>query len=192
MYFRRLRLLFRPAALTPTPMKPINQLTDNELAQLARRAAALPDAPAALLAAANALMPTPPTPATLPELARASTRLLAAALRFDSWAGAPLAFGMRSLPADTRHLLFSAMGRDIDLRITPAEEQVALAGQILGPDESGRVELRGAGLAKRVAAIDDLGEFRLDGIERGTYLLTLHMGSDEIALPPIEVGGRHG
>jgi hypothetical protein len=192
MYFRRLRLLFRPDAPTPKAMKPIDQLTDEELALLAQRAAALPDAPAALLAAANALMPEPPARTTLPELARAATRLLAASLRFDSWAGAPLAFGMRALPADTRHLLFSAMGRDIDLRITPADEQFALAGQILGPDESGRVELCGAGVAKRVAAIDDLGEFRLDGIDRGTYLLTLRMGNDEIALPPIEVGGRHG
>jgi hypothetical protein len=173
-------------------MKPIDQLTDEELALLAQRAAALPDAPPALLAAANALMPEPPPRAALPGVARAATRLLAAALRFDSWAGAPLAFGMRALPADTRHLLFSAMGRDIDLRITPAEERFALAGQILGPDESGRVELSGAGVAKRVAAIDDLGEFRLDGIDRGTYLLTLRMGNDEIALPPIEVGGRHG
>jgi hypothetical protein len=174
-------------------MKPIDQLTDEELALLAQRAAALPDAPAALLAAAHALMPEPPPKTTLPELARAATRLLAASLKFDSWAGAPLAFGMRALPADTRHLLFSAMGRDIDLRITPADESFALVGQILGPDESGRVELScGGGASKRVAAIDDLGEFRLDGIDRGTYLLTLRMGNDEIALPPIEVGGRHG
>jgi hypothetical protein len=174
-------------------MKPTCQLTDDELALLAQRAAALPDAPAALLAAASALMPEPPPKITLPELARAATRLLAASLKFDSWAGAPLAFGMRALPADTRHLLFSAMGRDIDLRITPADERFALVGQILGPDESGRVELTSGGAAaKRVAAIDDLGEFRLDGIDRGTYLLTLRMGNDEIALPPIEVGGRHG
>ena len=173
-------------------MKLIDQLTDEELALLAQRAAALPDAPPALLAAAHALMLEPPPQTSLPELARAATRLLAAALRFDSWAGAPLAFGMRALPADTRHLLFSAMGRDIDLRITPADEQFALAGQILGPDESGRVELSGGGAAKRMAVIDELGEFRLDGIDCGTYLLTLRMGNDEIALPPIEVGGRHG
>lgn len=175
-------------------MKPIDRLTDDELTQLARRAAALPGAPPALLAAASVLMQeAAPAPAALPELARAATRLLAAALRFDSWAGAPLAFGMRALPADTRHLLFSAMGRDIDLRITPADECFALAGQILGPDESGRVELSsGGGAPKRVAAIDELGEFRLDGIDSGTYLLTLRMGNDEIALPPIEVGGRHG
>ena len=97
------------------------------------------------------------------------------------------------MPADTRHLLFSAMGRDIDLRIAPAEELFALSGQILGPDEAGRVEVNAAGSAdKRVASIDDLGEFRVDGLPKGTYLLTLRMGSDEIALPPIEVGKRYG
>lgn len=181
-------------------MKPIHRLTDDELAQLAAQAAALPDAPPALLRAAEALMPAAPPPRTSATpvaagaaLARAATRLLAAALRFDSWAPAPLALGMRALPAETRHLLFSAMGRDIDLRVTPAEDRFALVGQILGPDESGRVELRGCdGTSLRVAPIDELGEFRLDDVDRGTYLLTLRMGEDEIALPPIEVGGRHG
>jgi hypothetical protein len=162
---------------------------DDALAPLVKRAASLPDAPPELIGAATALWPKP----SVADVARSAARLLAAVLKFDSWAGAPLAFGMRSLPADTRHLLFSAMGRDIDLRIGRCEELFALSGQILGPDESGRVEINAAGSAdKRVAAIDDLGEFRVDGLPRGTYLLTLRMGGDEIALPPIEVGSRHG
>jgi hypothetical protein len=171
-------------------MKPIDRLTDDELAAQAQRAAALPDAPPSAIAAAQALWPKK---ASLADVARAGTRLLAAVLRFDSWAGGPVGFGMRSLPADTRHLLFSAMGRDIDLRITPADEHFALSGQILGPDDAGRVELASAGTPdRRVVAIDDLGEFRLDGLAKGTYLMTLRMGRDEIALPPIEVGSRHG
>jgi hypothetical protein len=173
-------------------MKPDDQLTDEDLASLLPRAAAMPDAPDPLIRAAEDLAPRGATPG---DVARAATRLLAAALRFDSWAGAPLAFGMRALPSDTRHLLFSAMGRDIDLRITPAEAHFALAGQILGPDESGRVELTpqaGQGEGRRTAAIDELGEFRLDGVHRGTYRVTLRMGGDEIVLPPIEVGERHG
>lgn len=173
-------------------MKPDDQLTDEELASLVPRAAAMPDAPDDLIRAAEDLAPRG---AAGGGVARAAARLLAAALRFDSWAGAPLAFGMRALPADTRHLLFSAMGRDIDLRITPAERHFALAGQILGPDESGRIELTpqaGQGEGRRTAAIDELGEFRLDDVHSGTYRLTLRMGSDEIVLPPIEVGGRHG
>jgi hypothetical protein len=178
-------------------MKPDDQLTDQDLAFLVPRAAAMPDAPGDLIRAAGNLAAR----ASAGDVACAATRLLAAALRFDSWAGAPLAYGMRALPAETRHLLFSAMGRDIDLRITPAEPDFALAGQILGPDETGRVELtpysgQGAtasGPAQpRTASIDQLGEFRIDAVPSGSYRLTLCMGGDEIVLPPIEVGGRHG
>lgn len=188
MYFG-LSCLLLSADDLPCAMKSIHQLTDQELYTLAQRAAELPDAPPAAVAAAQALWRS----VSAVDAARAATRLLAAVLRFDSWAGGPLSYGMRSMASDTRHLLFCAMGRDIDLRITAADELFALSGQILGPDESGRVELAGAGGAdKRVAAIDDLGEFRLDGLAEGTYLLTLRMGGDEIALPPIEVGSRHG
>src|SRR5512137_940942 len=115
-----------------------------------------------------------------------------AALTFDSWASGPLAFGVRGVPSDTRHLLFSAMGRDIDLRITPAAGAFALTGQILGPDESGIIELAdesAAGRAgARVTALDELGEFRLDGVGTGTYVLTLRLGDDELVLPPLHVG----
>jgi hypothetical protein len=170
-------------------MKSPDQITDDEFAPLVRQAADLPDAPAEMLMAASQLFSAP----TLRSTARAATRLLAAALRFDSWAAAPLAFGMRSQPDDIRHLLFSAMGRDIDLRIASSKAQFVVTGQILGPDESGRAELtaqRGSSAHKRVAPIDELGEFHLDNIERGTYMLTLHMGGDEIVLPPIEVGAQ--
>jgi hypothetical protein len=173
-------------------MKSDDQLTDADLAALLPRAAAMPDAPPDWLRAAEDLSPRGDAAGSV---ARGAKRLLAAALRFDSWAGAPLAFGMRALPSETRHLLFSAMGRDIDLRITPAAPHFALAGQILGPDESGRVELTpqaGQGEGRRMAAIDELGEFRLDDVHSGTYRLTLRMGNDEIVLPPIEVGERHG
>jgi hypothetical protein len=40
----------------------------------------------------------------------------------------------------------------------------------------------------RHAEIDPLGEFHLDDIDGGTYVLTLRLGPDEIVLPPIEVG----
>jgi hypothetical protein len=190
MYFPLRSLLLTADAPDHRAMKPTDPLTDEALADLARRAADLPDAPPQAIEAAKALWLKKEPVA---DVARAATRLLAAALRFDSWAGGPVAYGMRSLPADTRHLLFSAMGRDIDLRIAPADECYALTGQILGPDESGRVELSCAGAPHtRTAPIDELGEFRLDGLTQGTYLMTLRMGRDEIALPPIEVGSRHG
>jgi hypothetical protein len=119
-----------------------------------------------------------------------------AVLSFDSWAQPPLALGMRAGVSATRHLLFSAMGRDIDLRISPVADRFALAGQILGPDEVGMIELAAQPDVgsetpyAHVASLDILGEFRLDGVRGGTYRLTLRMGGDEIVLPPIEVGER--
>ncbi len=41
-----------------------------------------------------------------------------------------------------------------------------------------------------ITQLDALGEFRLDGLERGSYLLTLRVGTDEIVLPPILIGER--
>lgn len=170
-------------------MKPIQDLGDKEFEALARAAAELPDAPPALVRAAIDLWQT-----ARPQSLAAIVRRVAAVLSFDSWTASPAAFGVRSLPADARHLLFSAEGRDIDLRIAPAADGFALTGQILGPDEAGEVRLMAdaAGAQPQVAALDALGEFRLEGVARGTYRLTLYVGGDEIALPPIEVGDRSG
>ena len=178
-------------------MKPVDSLSDDEFAQLVQRAVALPDAPPTLVRAAIGLWPAA-RPATLRSVADAALRLVHAVLSFDSWAQPALASGMRAGASDTRHLLFSAMGRDIDLRISPAAGRFALTGQILGPDEAGRIELaaQSGGAADhadaQVARLDELGEFRLDGVRGGTYRLTLRMGGDEIVLPPIVVGEHPG
>ena len=174
-------------------MKPINLLSEDEFAQLAQRAAALRDAPPALLRAAIGQWHAA-QPSLLQTAAKAVLTRVVAALTFDSWAAGPLAFGVRAVPSDTRHLLFSAMGRDIDVRITPSATQFALIGQILGPDESGEIELatasgESAGAANtQFASLDALGEFRLDGVRRGSYVLTLALGEDQIVLPQIDVG----
>ena len=120
-------------------MKPIQDLSDAEFAALARQAAALPDAPAALVQAAIDLW-VPPRP-SLGDVARSLGRLIQGVLSFDSWAAAPAgaALAVRSAETDTRHLLYSAQGRDIDLRVAPSARQFVLAGQILGPDETGHV-----------------------------------------------------
>ena len=174
-------------------MKPVDQLSDDEFAQLVQRAVALPDAPPALIRAAIGQWGAA-QPSLLQTAAKAIVNRVAAALTFDSWAAGSLAFGVRAVPSDTRHLLFTAKGRDIDIRIAPAAGHFAVTGQILGPDESGVVELArasgdddGAATAQ-AAALDDMGEFRLEGIRRGTYVLTLRLGEDEIVLPPIDVG----
>jgi hypothetical protein len=172
-------------------MKPLNQLSDEELTRLAHRAAALPDAPPHRVHKAIALWD-----ASHPVSVAAAVRRIAAVLSFDSWAGGAAAAGVRSVPSDSRHLLFNAQGRDIDLRIVPLKNGFALSGQILGPDDAGQVALSaetddGSGpVPLRVAELDALGEFHMDGVARGVYRLTLHVGGEAIELPRIEVGER--
>ena len=181
----------------PNPMKPVDSLSDDEFVHRVRCAVALPDAPPWLVRTAIDLWPAA-RPSALKGVAGAALRLVAAVLSFDSWARPATALGMRAVASDTRHLLFSAQGRDIDLRISPAAGHYALTGQILGPDEAGVVELApqpGAAVERadaHVAALDSMGEFRLDGVRVGTYRLTLRLGGDEIVLPPIVVGARPG
>jgi hypothetical protein len=92
-------------------------------------------------------------------------------------------------------MVFSAMGRDVDLRILPLGGQFVLAGQVLGPDELGRLELvaepsdeAAGGVDARWTTLDALGEFRLADVAPGRYLLTLHLAGERLLLPPIDVG----
>lgn len=172
-------------------VKPIDSLSGDEFTRLVQRAVALPDAPPLLVRAAIDLSRAS-HPVALKSVATTALRVVTAMLSFDSWA--PLALGMRAVASDTRHLLFSAVGRDIDLRISPSADHFALTGQILGSDESGVVELVTQGedafkaFDSRVAPLDALGEFRLDRVRGGAYRLTLCICGDEIVLPPIIVG----
>jgi hypothetical protein len=176
-------------------MKPVETLSDDEFAHLVQRAVGLPDAPPSLVRAAIDTWPGTRS-ATLHSVAAAALRLVSAVLQFDSWAQPAVALGMRAASSDTRHLLFSAMGRDVDLRISPVADGFALTGQILGPDESGVVELapdsgeHADAPDARIVSLDELGEFRLDGVQGGTYRLTLRVGGDEIVLPAVVVGER--
>ncbi len=180
-------------------MKSPKPLSDAELTDLAQKASQLQDAPQGWVEAAVALWKVAPRPAVRasPQAPKLWTRI-AAALSFDSWATPQLALGVRSTAQDNRHLLYSAEGRDIDLRITlGAIDRFALTGQILGPDESGEVWLSSASEIPGQAVLmttqlDSLGEFRLDGVDRGTYQLTLRMGAEEIVLPPIVLGDASG
>lgn len=177
-------------------MKPVENLSDDEFSHLVRRAVReLPDVPEALQQAAIQLWrvatPAAAAGAAAQAVVQAVWRQVVAVLSFDSWASPALAAGMRSGRSPTRHLLFSAQGRDIDLRIAPTAQAFSLAGQILGPDASGVIELiteGGAGHAARVTDLDALGEFRIDGLSRGIYRMTLRVGGDEIVMPPLDVG----
>ena len=169
-------------------MTPEQLLSDDALATLAHRARqALPDAPPALLHAACALWRANPATAPL----AAALRRVAAVLRFDSWALSPQAVGMRGTSDGSRHLLFSAEGRDVDLRITrhPGGGW-SLAGQVLGPDETGQILLLPAGgqAASHRASLDGLGEFHLDGVDAGPWRLSLETADTVVVLPDIDVG----
>jgi hypothetical protein len=173
-------------------MKPIDQLSDTEFEDLTRRAVALQDAPASVVQAAIALFAPRET---LAGVAGAALALVRAVLSFDSWAPTPAGLAVRSVPSESRHLVFSAQGRDIDLRIVPSAGRFVLSGQILGPDESGRVELAaaaadGATPGDMVAAVelDALGEFRLAPVPAGLYQLSLRLAGEEVRLPAVEVG----
>ena len=176
-------------------MKPIDRISEDEFAQLVQRAIALPDAPPALVRRAIRQWGAA-QPSLFEAAAKAVLNRLVAALSFDSWAADTLAFGVRGVPTETRHLLYSIGGRDIDVRITPAARHFALTGQVLGSDESGMIELAsasgyGGGTAgAKVTTLDPLGEFRIEGIPGGSYVLRLLLGEDEIVLPPMELGER--
>jgi hypothetical protein len=181
-------------------MKPLQNLSDDELSDRLRQAlVGLPDAPVAWRAAATKLWPAATPAQTIKGLVQGLVNRINAFLTFDSWAMPAIAHGMRSVSSPTRHLLFSTEGRDIDLRISPDSDAFTLTGQILGPDEVGTIELSSSGENLSVGAIvspsyacslDALGEFRIVGLSRGTYVMTLNMGDDQIVIPGVEVGDR--
>lgn len=171
--------------MTPDPL-----LTDDALSALAHRAhQALPDAPPALLHAALGLWQQAHQPSVLQQ----ALRRVVAVLSFDSWGLSAQAAGMRGQADDSRHLLFSAEGRDVDLRIAPAPGGGwRLAGQVLGPDETGRIALASAdgGAEQHSATLDELGEFHLDGLAPGRWTLTLETAHEVVELPTIDVGAQ--
>ena len=192
-----------------TPTKPPERWSDDELlGELRLAIAALPDVPAALQRAALQLLPVAGAKPGAGLVAQAGALLaqarhLVAVLAFDSWAQPMLAHGMRSVRAPTRHLLFSAEGRDVDLRVIPNAASYSIAGQILGPDDAGSIELvadlvadleadlaadRARSGAALTAQLDALGEFRIDSVPPGRYVMTLRLAAGDIVLPAVNVG----
>lgn len=115
-------------------------------------------------------------------------RRIVAALTFDSSSNVAPAFGVRSGPATSRQLLYSAQENDIDVRITPEGESWILAGQVLGENcVGGRVEIEGqSGLA--TADLNDLCEFTLPPVPAGCYAIRLRLGTAEVEIPLLQLG----
>lgn len=157
---------------------------DDALAQALHRSRVLEDAPEALIQRAIGVfqprLPAQPAPGL--------RQRLSAWLSFDSAAETGLA-GLRAGagPNDTRQLLFTADGRDIDLRIAPAGDGLhwQVSGQVLGPDRAGTAELT-AGALNLHTAWDELAEFRFDGVPAGECSLVLRGADWELVLPSFQ------
>jgi hypothetical protein len=172
--------------------KPWSDRPDEELAAALRASRTLDDAPEHLIHRAIASF----VPRTARAPAPGLLRRVLATLSFDSALSPSLAFGVRSTGSAVRQLLYTVDGRDIDLRIEPAEDrQFRCTGQVLGPDSSGRVRIeavasaagQASAQAAREAALSVLGEFSLPPVAEGTYRVTLDLADGAIELPPVRI-----
>ncbi len=113
-------------------------------------------------------------------------RRVIAALTFDSLSVAP-AFGLRSGQAPSRQLLYSAGDADLDLRISPQENNWLVAGQILGRGcAGGAVTLEGAA-GSISTRLNDECEFSLPLVPPGRYKLFLRLEDIEVEVPQLEL-----
>ena len=113
---------------------------------------------------------------------------IVAALSFDSSSNFAPAFGVRSGQTTSRQLLYSAEENDIDLRITPEQENWIVAGQVLGEDcVGGRIELEGRSGELTAADLNDLCEFILPPVPAGSYTVRLRLGNVEVEIPQLEL-----
>lgn len=112
-----------------------------------------------------------------------------ATLRFDSADSGNLVLGLRASGASaTRQMLFSAEGRDIDLRLEPmADRTWRISGQVLGPDTAGVAELRCGDAAAQQVAWNELSEFEFEPVAPGVCTLTLRADGWEISVPSFDL-----
>ena len=113
--------------------------------------------------------------------------VIVAALTFDSLTNAP-AFGLRSQTTAGRQLIYSAEAADIDLRVSPENDQWQIAGQVLGVDcTSGDVDLKGDDFSAS-AKLNELCEFSFGAVPAGAYKFSIHLPDALIEIPPLELG----
>jgi hypothetical protein len=169
--------------MSPTPAP-----DDAALERLLRDSRRLEDAPESVIQRAIGVWTARPGAAPGAVPAGGVLRRLAAALSFDSLGLAPQAAGVRSAGSDgLRQLLFTADGRDIDLRLERSADgrHWTVSGQVLGPDLQGRALLRGAAFT-REASWDELAEFRFDAVPAGAVTLELQ-GQDWVLELPLDL-----
>lgn len=113
-------------------------------------------------------------------------RRIVAILMFDSRNTGP-AYGMRSIHATSRQLLYSAQETDLDLRVTVQNDECIVAGQIMRDGcTGGVVEISGAS-GSAEASLNELCEFTLPAVPVGNYSLKVRMLDVEIEIPELEL-----
>ena len=113
-----------------------------------------------------------------------------ASLVFDSLAR-PAVAGVRSTETTNRQLLYRAGDYSIDLQVAPAERQRAdLIGQILKEGEVAfesvaglRLEITRAGESVFSTVSDEMGEFKVSGVDYGVYDLRIEVDDGSITVP---------
>ena len=114
------------------------------------------------------------------------TRIIAS-LTFDSLTMAP-AFGLRSQAAAGRQLIYSAEAADIDVRVSPDNDEWQIAGQLLGSSyTSGDVNLESGSFSASVP-LNELCEFSFSTVPNGVYKISVRLSDLLIETPPLELG----
>jgi hypothetical protein len=115
-----------------------------------------------------------------------------ASLVFDSFAR-PALVGVRSTETANRQLLYRAGDYSVDLQIAPSERsQLDLIGQVLKEGEPSFESVSGLKLAIAhkgelvfSTVTDEMGEFKVSGIEPGVYDLRVQLSEGSITLPDL-------
>lgn len=161
---------------------------DTDLERALRASRTLEEPPAAVLQRAIDLFVA--RRAERPDLLEPLRRLVAT-LVADSGFVPSTALGLRSGASGVRQLLYSADGRDIDLRVVPDPDGAPrwqFAGQVLGPDLSGRIVLQdGEGTERAAVDLDESCEFRLPPVAAGRWQIVLVGDTTTIVLPPLDL-----
>jgi len=114
-------------------------------------------------------------------------QVIIASLTFDSLTNAP-AFGLRSQTSAGRQLIYSTETADIDVRVSPEDDQWQIAGQILGADcPGGDVDLVGDDFSVS-AELNELCEFSFGSVPAGAYKISIHLPDALIETPRLELG----
>ena len=115
-----------------------------------------------------------------------------ASLVFDSFARTSLA-GVRSSETTNRQLLYRAGDYSIDLQIASFDQPGAeLIGQILREGEPGfesvsalKIEIVREEKPVLSTVTDEMGEFRISGVEHGVYDLHIELSEGSITVPDL-------